>query len=70
MVKTIPHIEYHKAGTIRAKGMMQDDSPSGYWEWFRLDGTKLRSGTFKNGKQTGEWITYDRTGKPYKKTIF
>ena len=40
----------------------------GYWEWFRKDGTKMRSGHFKNGKQTGEWITYDKNGKIYKIT--
>src|SRR6187455_3417316 len=25
----------------------------------RLDGSKLRSGHFKSGKQVGEWTTYD-----------
>ena len=37
------HREYHKEGTLRAKGMIEDDVPTGYWEWFRIDGTKLRS---------------------------
>jgi hypothetical protein len=27
------------------------------WEWFRLVGSKLRSGHFKSGKQDGEWTT-------------
>lgn len=41
----------------------------GYWEWFRKDGTKLRSGNFDNaGKQVGEWITYNKLGKPFKVT--
>ena len=40
----------------------------GYWEWFRKDGTKIRSGHFKNGKQIGEWITYDKKGNVYKTT--
>jgi len=41
---------------------------TGYWEWFRKDGTKLRSGHFENGEQTGEWTTYDKNGKVYKVT--
>jgi antitoxin component YwqK of YwqJK toxin-antitoxin module len=28
----------------------------------------MRSGYFKNGKQTGKWTTYDRKGKVYKVT--
>lgn len=42
--------------------------PTGYWEWFRKDGTKLRSGTFTAGVQTGEWTTYDAEGNVYKVT--
>ncbi len=30
----------------------------------------MRSGYFTNGKQTGEWITYDRNGKVVKVTNF
>lgn len=33
-------------------------------------GTKMRSGHFKNGKQVGEWITYDKKGKKLKVTSF
>ena len=44
--------------------------PTGYWEWFRKDGTKLRSGYFDGGEQTGEWTTYDRRGQVYKVTRF
>lgn len=39
---------------------MADAVPTGYWEWFRKDGTKLRSGHFQDGEQVGEWITYDK----------
>ena len=47
---------------------MVDGQPDGYWEWFRKGGTRMRSGHFENGKQTGEWITYDSAGKVYKVT--
>ena len=62
------HIKYHKDGSIWAKGMMADGVPTGYWEWFRLDGTKMRSGYFEKGQQVGEWITYDKKGQKYKVT--
>jgi len=60
--------QLHKDGSIWAKGKTIDDIPSGYWEWFRVDGTKLRSGYFTAGEQTGLWTTYDRHGKAYKTT--
>jgi antitoxin component YwqK of YwqJK toxin-antitoxin module len=63
------HIEYHKNGSIHAKGMLEAGVPTGYWEWYRLDGTLMRSGYFENGEQAGKWITYDRQGKPVKETI-
>lgn len=62
------HVEYHKDGSIWAKGKTVNGVPNGYWEWFRKDGTKLRSGHFTNGDQTGEWTTYDRRGQKYKVT--
>jgi len=62
------HIEYHKDGSIWAKGQTLDNLPTGYWEWFRLDGTKLRSGHFEKGQQVGDWTTYDKKGEVYKVT--
>ena len=62
------HIEYHKDGSIHAQGDMVGGSPDGYWEWFRLDGTRMRSGYFDHGNQVGEWITYDRGGEVHKVT--
>ncbi len=62
------HTEYHKDGSILARGQLLDGVPTGYWEWFRKDGTKMRSGTFQDGEPVGEWITYDRTGDVYKIT--
>ncbi len=62
------HVERHFDGSVRATGPVVDGKPHGYWEWFRLDGTMLRSGHFDGGRQVGEWITYDRSGAPYKVT--
>ncbi|MBM3823844.1 MAG: hypothetical protein FJ404_13335 [Verrucomicrobia bacterium] len=62
------HVEYHRDGSVWAKGTMAGDLPTGYWEWFRLDGTPMRSGHFELGVQTGEWTTYDKQEKVYKVT--
>ena len=40
----------------------------GYWEWFRVDGTRMRSGHFDRGVKVGEWVTCDQAGKAYKVT--
>lgn len=64
------HREYHKDGSLWARGRMLDGVPTGYWEWFRKDGSKLRSGTFEDGVQVGEWTTYDREGRVHKVTTF
>lgn len=62
------HVEYHKDGSLWARGQTADGVPVGYWEWFRLSGTKMRSGYFEKGEQVGEWTTYDKEGRVYKVT--
>ncbi len=63
------HIEYHKDGSVWARGQILNGVPVGYWEWFRKEGTKMRSGTFdEDGNQIGEWTTYDKAGDVYKVT--
>jgi antitoxin component YwqK of YwqJK toxin-antitoxin module len=62
------HVERHRDGSIRARGPVVDGEPDGYWEWFRLDGTMLRSGSFDRGRPVGEWTTYGATGAIYKVT--
>jgi len=42
----------------------------GRWQWWRKDGSLLRSGSFDRGRQVGEWTTYDRESKPVKITQF
>lgn len=66
--KAKEHVQYHKNGTVWARGQTIDGVPTGYWEWFRVDGTRLRSGTFEAGEQVGEWTTYDKAGEVYKVT--
>jgi antitoxin component YwqK of YwqJK toxin-antitoxin module len=59
---------HHKGGSVRAKGWLRDGQLDGYWEWFRKDGTIMRSGHFDMGTQVGEWTTYDAKGEVYKVT--
>jgi antitoxin component YwqK of YwqJK toxin-antitoxin module len=62
-------IKLHANGTsVWSKGKMVNNTPHGYWEWYRVDGTKKRSGHFEHGVRVGEWITYDSTGAIYKIT--
>jgi antitoxin component YwqK of YwqJK toxin-antitoxin module len=42
----------------------------GDWQFFRLDGSLMRSGTFDRGRQVGVWRTFDRTGHLVKETTF
>ena len=67
--KTKQHIEYHRDGSVWAKGPKMNGQPHGYWEWFRKDGTRMRSGHFDRGAQVGEWTTYDAGGNVYKVTV-
>ena len=62
------HVEYHKDGSVWARGPKVDGELDGYWEWFRKDGTRMRSGHFSRGVKVGEWVTYDRKGNVYKVT--
>ena len=63
-----PFTQYHKDGSLWAKGEVIGNVPTGYWEWFRKDGTRMRSGYFRDGIPVGEWTTYDASGAPYKMT--
>ncbi|WP_137846218.1 hypothetical protein [Microbacterium sp. 2FI] len=65
-----PYVKLHRDGSVWARGFMAGDDMEGYWEWFRLDGTLMRSGTFDRGRQVGVWTTYDKTGAPHKETRF
>ncbi|HVN26253.1 MAG TPA: hypothetical protein VMT99_01185 [Candidatus Paceibacterota bacterium] len=65
------YVKYHADGTLWAKGgRMIQGKPDGFFKWFRKDGSLMRSGHFKKGKQVGAWTTYDKKGKVVKVTHF
>ena len=57
-------------GSTRSSGFEIDGVLHGHWEWFRLDGTLMRSGEFSLGDQVGIWRTWDRSGRLVKETSF
>ena len=55
-------------GGVKAKGRMKDGELHGAWQWWRRDGSLLRTGTFDRGRPVGEWTTYDSSSAPVKVT--
>lgn len=42
----------------------------GIWEFYRRDGTLMRSGEFDRGRQVGTWKTFDRSGVLVSEKVF
>jgi uncharacterized protein YdhG (YjbR/CyaY superfamily) len=61
---------YYPTGRLKAEGRMRGELMTGAWRFYRLDGTPLRSGSFRDGERTGDWTTYDRAGLPHRVTRF
>jgi len=63
-------VEFYKNGGVKAKGKYKGSKMHGKWEFFRMDGSLMRSGSFTNGEQSGTWTTYDSKGKKVKESKF
>jgi uncharacterized protein YdhG (YjbR/CyaY superfamily) len=63
------YLEFYSNGVLKAKGKYKGNKLHVDWKWFRKTGVIMRSGAFKDGEQTGTWITYDVKGRVYKKTV-
>jgi antitoxin component YwqK of YwqJK toxin-antitoxin module len=61
---------FYDNGKPRFTGSYRNGEMHGKWEFYRKDGTLMRSGEFDSGKQVGIWKTFDRDGKLVKETIF
>ena len=66
----VPEIAYYANGFVKFKGFYQDGEMHGSWEWFRMDGSAMRTGEFDGGKQVGVWRTFDRSGRLVKEAAF
>lgn len=62
------HLVHHRDGSLWARGEVTGAVMTGYWEWFRKDGSRMRSGSFEKGVPVGEWTTYDARGRIVKVT--
>jgi antitoxin component YwqK of YwqJK toxin-antitoxin module len=63
-------IAHYPNGNVKFRGAYLDGEMHGDWEWFRTDGSRMRTGAFNRGKQIGVWRTYDRSGEIVKETDF
>lgn len=65
-----PACAYYDNGVIRFRGRYRNGAMHGKWEFFRRDGSVMRSGEFRDGAQAGTWVTWDRRGRKVKETRF
>jgi antitoxin component YwqK of YwqJK toxin-antitoxin module len=65
-----PEIDYYADGGMQSRGWILDGQMHGEWEFFRKDGSVMRTGAFDRGRQVGTWRTYDRAGRLVKETDF
>lgn len=66
----VAQIVHYPNGKLKMKGWILDAEMHGDWEWFRTDGSVMRTGAFDRGKQVGVWRTFDRSGQLVKVTDF
>jgi antitoxin component YwqK of YwqJK toxin-antitoxin module len=66
----VPESAYYGTGAVQSRGFTLDGQMHGAWEFFRVDGSVMRTGEFDCGRQVGIWRTFDRTGKLVKETYF
>jgi uncharacterized protein YdhG (YjbR/CyaY superfamily) len=54
-------MEFYDNGFLKAKGKYREGQMHGYWEFYRRDGSIMRSGKLSHDQPIGEWTTYPRT---------
>jgi uncharacterized protein YdhG (YjbR/CyaY superfamily) len=53
-------LEFYDNGYLKSKGKYLEGEMHGYWEFYRRDGSIMRSGKLSHDQPVGEWITYPR----------
>jgi antitoxin component YwqK of YwqJK toxin-antitoxin module len=66
----VPETVHYPNGRVKYTGFLLDGEMHGEWQWFRTDGSLMRSGAFDRGRQIGIWRTFDRSGAVVKETRF
>jgi len=54
---------FYSNGFLKFRGKMKNDAMNGKWEWFRKDGSVMRTGEFRAGQQWGTWRTFAADGR-------
>ena len=66
----VEETEHYANGVLKFSGFRLAGDPHGAWQWYRTDGSLMRTGSFDRGKQVGTWQTFDRSGRLVKETRF
>ena len=66
----VPEIVLYPNGIVKMRGFRLGGDMHGEWEWYRTDGTVMRTGQFDRGRQIGTWRTFDRSGRLVKETDY
>jgi antitoxin component YwqK of YwqJK toxin-antitoxin module len=64
------HVEHYDNGVVKLRGAHLEGEMHGEWEFYRRDGSLMRSGALHRGRQVGTWRTWDRAGAVVKETVF
>lgn len=63
-------VTHYANGIVKMRGFRLDGQLHGSWDWYRTDGSVMRTGAFDRGRQIGIWRTFDRSGRLVKETDF
>ena len=66
----VPETVLYANGRIKYAGFYLDPEAHGAWQWYRTDGSVMRTGEFDRGRQVGTWRTFNRSGRLVKETQF
>jgi hypothetical protein len=66
----IPDVAHYRTGAVQSRGFTLGGEMHGAWEFFRKDGSVMRTGEFDRGRQVGVWRTFDRSGRLVTETDF
>lgn len=62
--------QFYSNGKIRMEGQYSEGLENLQWQWWRADGTLLRTRNFQNGVLHGEQMDFDEFGKPIQTFLF
>jgi len=58
--KSGEYLEFYDNGHIKSRGKYKDGQMHGNWDFYRRDGSMMRSGRLEKGEPVGKWQTFVR----------